>query len=56
MPQLQADYILQKELMIWRCFKQLLVHVNLNQKKLKHLRHDYAAGINDLDLVGLSYL
>ena len=21
----------------WRCFKQLFVHVNLNQKKLKHL-------------------
>ena len=56
MPQLQDDYILQKGLMIWRCFKQLFVHVNLNQKKLKHLRHDYAVGINDLDLVGLPYL
>lgn len=40
----------------WRCFKQLFVHVNLNQKKLKQLRHDYAVGINDLDLVGLPYL
>ena len=40
----------------WRCFKQLFVHVNLNQNKLKHLRHDYAVGINDLDLVGLPYL
>ena len=40
----------------WRCFKQLFVHVNLNQKKLKHIRHDYVVGMNDLDLVGLPYL